>query len=708
MKKTITILFTILFTFICKAQDLERANKYFERTFYAQAIPLYEKFLKSEQSIDAIKNLADSYYYINDMNNAAKNYKYLLRVYRKYVDKSYYLKYATALKAQSKYKEANNVLRNFYKEDDEGLKAFEKEIEYLENVEALGNRFNIKNLGINTPQSEFGAIQQGNAVIFAAPKKASQGFGKKFGWTGQQYLDLYTVPVDKIHLGDSVTQPFSDKLNTKLHESNIVFTNDGKTAYFNRNSSEKGKRQTDDKKVTHVQLFRAQLVDGEWTNTTPLPFNSNEYSTEHPALSSDCETLYFASDMPKGFGSFDIYKVDLNKDGSFGTPVNLGETINTAKREQFPFASKDNKLYFSSDGHPNFGSLDVFVSAINNGNFSKPDNVGFPVNSGYDDFAFNINSDTKEGFFASNRLGGEGSDDIYKITEEKPLKIEYCKQFISGVITDVDTDQVLANATILLTDENLKMVEKITTDAKGEFKFFVDCKSSFVVTASKNGYTTEKTSVKTDKERNKDNDASLALKSLERIRLKKVKDEEERRRKEAVVQEKKRKEEAVALRLKQEREQKFRSENYAKLQLEKKEKIERVIEEEEKIKKINDKIVYETEDINFDYRLWYLRRDAKKEINKVIALMKKYPNMKIDIGTHTDIRGNQKYNLDLSEKRAQSVRNYFIDNDIEISRISGSGYGESQPIVKCATEDSCSEEQHELNRRCEFVIKQIF
>jgi len=498
MKKTITILFTILFTFICKAQDqnLERANKYFKRTFYSEAIPLYEKFLKSEQSKDAIKNLADSYFYINDMNNAAKNYKYLLRVYKKYIDKSYYLKYATTLKAQNKYKEANNVLRNYYKGDKERLIAFEKEIEYLENIEALGNRFNIKSLGINTSES----IQ-----------------GKKFGWNGQSYLDLYKVPVDKIHLGDSVAEPFSDKLNTKLHESNIIFTQDGKTAYFTRNSSEKGKRKTDDKKVTHVQLFRTQLIDGEWVNTTSLPFNSNEYSTEHPTLSPDGKTLYFASDMPKGFGSFDIYKVDVNSDGSFGSPIN------------------------------------VFVSSIKEGNLSKPDNVGFPINSGYDDFAFNINSETKEGFFASNRLGGEGNDDIYKIIEEKPLIIEYCKQFISGVITDIDTDEVLPNTTIVLTGTNLKTPKKITTNTKGEFKFTVECKSSFAITASKTGYTTEKTTIKTNKKRNKDNDASLKLKSLERIRLEKVEVEEERKRKEA-----------VALRLKQKREQKIRSENYAK------------------------------------------------------------------------------------------------------------------------------------------------
>ncbi len=687
MKKAITFLFTLFITFLSQAQhkDLERANKYFKRTFYTQAIPLYEKFLKNEQSIEAIKNLADSYYYTSNMNKASKNYKYLLKKYKKYVDESYYLKYANTLKALNKHKEANNILRMFYKiNNPEKLVALEKEIEYLENIAALGDRFTIKSLGINTPESEFGAIQEGNTVFFSAPRKENM-YGKKFGWNGQQYLDIYEVSADKIHLGDSVTIPFSEKINTKLHESNIVFTKNGKTAYFTRNSSVKGKRKTDGKKITHVQLFKSDFIDGEWKNITSLPFNSNEYSTEHPALSSDDKTLYFASDMPNGFGSFDIYKIAILEDGSFGEPENLGETINTPKKEQFPFISKNNKLYFSSNGHPNFGSLDVFVSTLTNGVFSKPDNVGFPVNSGYDDFSFNINSDTNEGFFASNRLGGEGSDDIYKIKEEKPLVIEACKQFISGVITDVDTEEILSNATIVLT-KNGEIAQKATTDNKGKFSFTVTCKSSYKVTASKTGYTTEQTIVKTDTKRNKNNDASLALKSLKVLEMEK----------------------AIAIQLLQEKEQKIKAENLVKLQLKKKERIKEVIDKEKDIVKLKDKIIYKTDEINFDYNLWYLRRDTKRAIDKVIALMKKYPDMVIEIGTHTDIRGKNKYNLKLSQKRATSVRMYFMDNGIEPDRISATGYGESQPLIKCATEEACSEEQHELNRRCEFVIKKIY
>ena len=699
MKKAIILLFTVFISFVSQAQnqDLERANKYFSRTFYTQAIPLYEKYLKNEQNIDAIKNLADSYYYTNNMSKASKNYKYLLKVYRKYVDKSYYLKYVNALKALKKYKEANNLLKGYYKiNDPEKLPAFEKEIEYLDNVAALGERYLIQNLGINTSESEFGAIQQGDHVIFSAPKKETQGLGKKFGWNGQNYLDLYTVPSDKIHLGDSIAKPLSKNLNTKLHESNIVFTKDGKTAYFTRNSSEKGKRKTDGKKVTHIQLFKTFLIEGEWKETIPLPFNSNEYSTEHPTLSTDERTLYFASDMPNGYGSFDIYKVAIHKNGTYGYPVNLGDKINTPKKEQFPFVSKDDKLYFSSDGHPGFGSLDVFVSSITKDDFSKPDNVGFPVNSGSDDFSFNINSDTKEGFFASNRLDGEGGDDIYKMKEQKPLVIEYCKQLISGIVTDIDTKEVLPNAMVVLTDSKLNKLQEVKSNAKGAFSFKAPCKSSFIVTASKTDYTTEKITIKTTAERNKNNDASLKLKSLQKLEIERV-----------IAKEKDKRDKALALQLKQKQEQKIKTDNYNKLQIDRKERIKKIIEKEDDIVKVKDRIVYKTDKINFDYKLWYLRRDTKNEIDKVIALMKKYPNMIIEIGSYSDIRGNNRYNQNLSEKRANSVRMYFMEKDIEPDRISAIGYGEKNPLIKCATEDACTEEEHELNRRCEFVIKQV-
>jgi len=618
------------------------------------------------------------------MEKASKNYSYLLKYYSKSVNDTYYIKYANTLKALGKYKSADNLLLNHYKKkDNQKLALLTREIEYLENVKALGQRFSIQNLGINTSKSEFGAIQKGDSIIFAAPRKKNHG--KRFGWNNQNYLDIYKTHVSKVYLGDSVVSPFSNKINSKLHESNIVFTKDEKTAYFTRNNLVKGKRKTDNNKITHVQLYKAELINGEWKNITSLPFNSNEFSTEHPALSIDEKTLYFASDMPNGFGSFDLYAVAIYPNGDFSEPKNLGATVNTEKKEQFPFVSNDNKLYFSSDGHPSFGSLDVFVSNILDTGFSNPDNVGFPVNSGYDDFAFNINSKTKEGYFASNRIGGKGGDDIYKITEKKSLNIKECQQFISGVITDVNTGALLSNSLIVIEDKNNNELKRHITNNNGNFKFTIKCKAIYTVKASKENYTKNQKIITVQKERNKNNDASMALKSF------------------AIIE----KEKKEALALQQKRIQQEELKDLEKLKIANAKKREKIIITEKDIQKEKDRIIIKTDEINFDYKLWYLRRDSKKAIDKIVLLMKKYPKMIIEVGTHSDIRGNNQYNLELSQKRANSVRTYLLKNEIQPDRVSAIGYGETKPIIKCKTEEDCTEEQHEVNRRCEFVIKKI-
>ncbi|CAL2106131.1 Flagellar motor protein MotB [Tenacibaculum sp. 190524A02b] len=690
MKKIIFILITFLFVQHTNAQinrDLKRANKLFERTFYYSAIPLYEKAIKNDKTFKAVKNLADAYYFTNNFDKAAIHYKYLIKYYKSLIKETHYVRYATVLKAQGKYNNAYNLLRRYYKANNtQKLEELNRSEKYLDNIRAIGNRYTIKNLSLNTSSSEFGAIEKNGKIVFAAPKKQADNLAKRFGWTGNHYLDLYEINANEIHLGDSIAYPFSNAINTKLHESNIIFTKDGKTAYFTRNNFIKGKRKKDNKKVTHVQIFKAQFIDGSWKNITSLPFNDNSFSTEHPALSKDEKTLYFASDMVGGFGSFDLYAVSINSDGSYGTPRNLGSKINTDKKEQFPFVSDDDKLYFASNGHPSFGSLDIFVSTISNDSFSKPDNVGFPINSGHDDFSFFINSATKEGFFSSNRPEGKGGDDIYKIVEQKPLIIEDCYQFISGIITDIDTQEVLANATIKLTNKDTKKATSVQTDSNGKFSFKVACKTEYLIKASKEGYESKQKTLLLLKERKKNNDASMALKSLEQI---------DREFKEQLA-------------LKKKKQEALRKKLALQLDLDKKKKTEEAIDKEKDIVKDKGQIIVKTDEINFDYNLWYLRRDAKKAIDKVIGLMKKYPDMIVEIGTHSDIRGNNRYNLELSQKRANSARTYFMEQGIEPDRISAIGYGENKPIIKCKTEESCSEEQHELNRRCEFIVKKIY
>ena len=212
---------------------------------------------------------------------------------------------------------------------------------------------------------------------------------------------------------------YSGKLNTRYHESTSSFTNDGNTMYFTRNNYNKGKYREDKKGTNKLKIYRTYRKEGVWTTPEELPFNSNEYSVAHPALSADEKQLYFASDMPGTHGQSDLYVVSIHSDGSFGEPKNLGKGINTESRETFPFVSKTGELYFSSDGHAGLGGLDIYVSQLG-GEEAIGDvyNVGEPVNSPYDDFTFIINPDTNLGYFASNRPGGLGDDEESDFKDE--------------------------------------------------------------------------------------------------------------------------------------------------------------------------------------------------------------------------------------------------------------------------------------------------
>jgi len=709
MKKLLVIIFVFSIQFI-NAQDLElaRAKRFFDKTYYSEAIILYQKLADERPSQEVIKNLADSYFYTNDLVKAQRYYRLLVSSYSNDLDREYYFRYAQTLKATNSYDDANANLKEYYSKsaNSEDIVNFEKELKTLENVTAIGQRFEIKNLAINTPNSEFGAVKYKENLVFAGVKLKPGLFDKKYKWDNETYLNLVEIPLTNINSADSIVQYFAKELKTGMHESNAVFTKDGKTMYFTRNNSKGGKKKKDDKKISNLQIFKAELVEGKWTNIIALPFNSPNYSVEHPALSTDEKVLYFASDMPGSLGSFDIYSVNINK-GAFDTPKNLGSEINTDKREQFPFASADNKLYFSSNGHLGYGSLDVFVSEINGNEYSKPVNVGLPLNSNLDDFAFNMDSNTKEGFFASNREGGKGSDDIYQFKEIKDLIVEDCKQFIAGTITDIDTQLALENATVILQDSENKTLNTITTSVDGKFSFTVACEASYKISASKENYTSASKILTLDKTRDKVNDGSLALKSLEVIKQEEKQIAENKRKQEIIIEEENKKKEALAAIELKDKEKKAKEAAIVAAEVRKNEKVKEILAKEKDVVRDKDRLIIKTDPIYFDYDLWYIRKESKVILGRVVELMKKYPAMVIEIGSHTDSRGNLKYNADLSQKRANSTRDFIIQSGVDAKRVFAKGYGESVPIVKCKTDESCSEEEHELNRRSEFVIKNL-
>jgi outer membrane protein OmpA-like peptidoglycan-associated protein len=751
MKRIYILLIVFSIQFIqAQEQDLQRANRLFDKTYYSEAIPLYEKVSAKKQTVEVIQKLGDCYYYTNDYDNAKEQFAYLVKSKSVELNEEFYFRYVHTLKAKGNYAEAEKVMNDFFvsSNNKEALEKLNKDVKNLKNVTAIGERFEIQNSAINTVNSEFGGVVLSDKLIFAAVKNKPSLFDKTYKWNNESYLNLVSVPLKNAN--DSVISYFSKDLKSAMHESNAVFTKDGKIMYFTRNNSINGRRGKNTAKVSNIQIFRAELINGKWTNIVALPFNSPEYSVEHPALSPDEKTLFFASDMPGTMGSFDLYSVSING-STYGSPINLGDKINTSKREQFPFISQDNKVYFSSNGHEGYGALDVFVSEIQNNSFSKAQNVGLPVNSGYDDFAFYINSDSREGYFSSDRPGGKGKDDIYSLKETKDLLVEDCLQYIAGIITDVDSQLALENAVVVLKNGENQEIGKVATSTDGKFSFTIECETNYSVFVTKENYTENSKSFQILSERNKINDGSMAIRSLviikaeEKLALdkkaaadllianqlkaaellaleQKIKADsialKEKKAAEKNALNQKKKEDALALETKrladiaiaqQLKKDKISADKKNKeiAEAKKKEKTAAIVAAEKDVIRDKDRLIIKTDPIYFDYDMWYIRKESKKILNRVVELMKKYPDMVVEIGSHTDNRGNDNYNKVLSQNRANSTRTYILEQGIPKNRITAKGYGETVQIVKCIPEESCDEEQHELNRRSEFVIKNL-
>ncbi|MFV8338093.1 hypothetical protein ACNQGL_02350 [Flavobacterium sp. LB3P21] len=404
---------------------ISKADKEYDGYAYIDAIKTYERILeKGYKSDDLLQKLANSYYFNGDLEKSAKWYGELF-VLNNEIAPEYYYRYAQSLKAIKEYDKADVMIVKFNQKNGNDLRAklAAEQKDYLAVIKRNSGRYTVENAGVNSKYSDYGTSFYGNKIVFTSARD-TVGFGTKIdSWTGEGFTNLYEANKESNGKLSSV-EHLSKKLNSKFHEATPVFTKDGKTVYFTRNNFLNGKKIKDKNKTILLKIYKATLDGNQWTNITELPFNSDNFSVAHPALSPDEKQLYFATDMPGTYGQSDIYKVTINDDGSFGIPQNLGNKINTEGRETFPFITSENELYFASDGHPGLGGLDVFVSKPKqNGNYEEVLNVGEPLNSSKDDLALLIDTKTQRGYVTSNRDGGQGDDDIYTFKEIN--KIEY-------------------------------------------------------------------------------------------------------------------------------------------------------------------------------------------------------------------------------------------------------------------------------------------
>ncbi|CAA9199124.1 Peptidoglycan-associated lipoprotein [Flavobacterium bizetiae] len=663
---SLTILFVCFFfkinaqTPIVTSEDKKySADKSYEEYAYADAIKVYQELIYDGVTDEKIlRRLGNSYYFIGELRDALKWYDQLFRI-NKVQDSEYLYKYAQCFKSVGNYHKADEILAIFNEKSASERRAdlIRNNKNYLEDIKFNSGRFDIADAGMNSSYSDYGSAVYDNKLIFTSARDTGGVAKNNFKWTNKSFSKLYMV---ELMPDGNVSEPkkFRRKENGKYNESTPIFTKDGRTMYFTRNNFIDGKRGVNEKQVTLLKLYSSELIDGKWKNIKELPFNSDQYSTAHPALSVDEKTLYFASDMPGTLGQSDLYKVSINGNGAYGTPINLGPSINTEGRETFPFISEENELYFASDGRPGLGGLDVFVSKIQEDEtFDEVQNVGEPVNSKQDDFAFVI-SKKRNGFFSSNRSSGYGLDDVYRFTETKRL---VCEQELSGTVTDSETNQILSNVTLIIFDEARQNAQQVVTDENGNYVFSkVKCGKKYFIKTSKTDYEIKEVPLSIKKENGKTIlPISIEKKVVPLIAAKTI------MIKTVSVKSVKMKPIAVGTDL---------------------------------AKTLNIPMNF------FDLGKATIRKTSEPQLQKIVDVLKQYPTLTLDIRSHTDSRQSDSSNMILSEKRAQSTKNWLVSKGIDGDRLSAKGFGETQLVNKCADGVKCTEQQHQQNRRSEFII----
>ena len=624
---------------LAQQRKLDLAQKKYDQLAYSESIKIYDALAKDGyKSKELLENLANAYYYKADFIPAKQWYDSLF-LFTQELSANTYSKYVSTLKTQQEYTKADQIMTQMGEKypNDLRVKVYAANKEYLKNNKNAPTTAQVKNAGINSANSDFSPAFLGDsAIVFSSTRATQKVLVSRHSWTGEAYTNLYlATQLSKkgSQEKDSTSAPkgLNAKINKFYNESSAVFTKDGKTMYFTRNNQLKNKAKTDTLNTVLLKIYKATYDGKKWTNVIELPFNSDNFSCAHPALSPNEKELYFSSNRSGTKGMSDIYKIAILENDTFGEPVNLGDNVNTEGRETFPFITQDNVLIFASDARAGLGGLDLYYVHLDS-EYKEIKTFGQPINSPQDDFGLIYNDQTQDGFFTSNRPeDNKGKDDIYRY---KTLEIP--KIFKINAIVQEEANSQSVEAIVLLLDGNKKQIAQLLSkDGKFEFADLEQGKKYFVSITHPDFETYEGPVTFSGKETN------------------------------------------LVFKLK---------------------KKELELSEVDLAKILGIRIIY------FDLDKHFVREDAALELQKIADIMKEYPQMNIDVRSHTDSRSAATYNQKLSQKRAESTREWLIAHGIAPERLIASGYGESKLVNICADEIICTEKQHQENRRSEFII----
>jgi len=626
MKKTVLFIIGIVLVNMLAAQTpLQKADSLFKNKDYYNSIALYTKALKKatgEESKYIYYQLGECYRNDNNYLQAEDWYQKAINVGA--TDSLINLHMGEMLIMSGDYSTAKTYLEKYLKDNpgnriaklrleacNLGLKGQEEKPVYEVKVQ--------KDLSSTAGDYSISYFKN-NKVIISSTRIT--GSGKIDPGTAQGFSDLYESTYDSQKSLWGKPVKVKGSINTSSNEGTFAFDNKTNYGYYSQCNGASGKL-----KQCNIMYAYYNEATNTWENSKLLDFNSESFRNQQQCLSADGKTLYFSSDMPGGYGGADLYRIQ-KVSNTWGQPENLGPIVNSIGNEGFPFVSGDTLLVFASDGHPGFGGLDIFMSSIKNGKFSKPVNMMQPINSSADDFGLVFKDSKNAGFFCSNRTGGVGDDDIYSY-DLIPVILT-----ATGTIKDKASLKSIENASVVFKGSD-GSIDSVATDSKGVYEYAKlkpNVKYSLGVT--KDGYLNDSKTLAVGNELYSKTYSLAKGTDLDFLLIK-------------------------------------------------------ITKEEVKI-----------DNIYYDYDKWDLRAESKTELDKLVNMLKETPDVKVQISAHTDERGAKDYNIDLSQKRAQSVVDYLIAKGISADRLIAKGYGFSNPIVKNAK----TEDEHQMNRRTTFKI----
>ena len=760
-RNIVLLLFVFAFTIPVFAQkaSLRQANKLYRKLAYHEAVPFYLRALQidSNNSV-ALHKIAECYRILNDYDNKEKYFAKVVTLSDASATEKYY--YGMSLMENGKYDEGKRWVGNYQTAipiDTLSFKNMPKTEKRKYFLHDTAVKYIVSNFTeINGDHSDFGPCIFHEGVLFSTNRYLLDGASNNHGWTGKDFYKIF-------YYDNQMKQPvkFASSVQTSMNDGPLSYDSKNNTLYITRNHIPVGKETKSklDFKLLEIYSYTFDDKTQEWTYETPFANNDIDYNVAHPAVSPNGNTMIFSSDMPGGYGGMDLY-VCKKRGINWGIPINLGPKINTKGNEVFPSLNADHLLIFSSNGIDGLGGLDLYYTYLSDVKPGLVEHFLAPVNSEFDDFGMVISDDYKNALFSSNRKGGTGDDDIYKATiinNIKPEKIFFDIP-ITGLVKSRKTLLPLEKVKVLLAD-NKAMTYAGTTSKDGTFSIPVRLKVNDTINLrvmmEKAGYHKEELNFKyVVKDTNAidlnktfdllmtpiESNVVINLAFFGLVRDKKTLKELD---KVSVVFTDKRAitfkgftaangifkipckvllYDTLAMTIMMEKEGYLREELKFKYIVKDTNSVDMnkffdllmtpldaVVADDLVGRDLMKRFIINP--IYFDFNKYNIRPDAAIELNKIVKIMKDYPNMIIDLSSHTDCKGTMTYNEKLSDNRAKSSMAYLISKGINPARLTAKGYGETKPVNDCRCEgtevSTCTPAMHQLNRRTEFNVRSM-